>query len=55
MRPLPIVYDDAPPHTFVSDSGSGSVAGHGSADRWWVVSPHGEMIDAPEPEPDEEA
>ncbi|MEX2550674.1 MAG: hypothetical protein WD638_10630 [Nitriliruptoraceae bacterium] len=47
---LQVVYDDAPLHTFVSDRETGDVAGHGSADRWWVVGPDGELIDAPDPD-----
>ena len=39
-----VVFDGAPLHTFVADAGAGEVRGQGSAERWFVVSPAGELI-----------
>jgi len=36
----------APLHTFVVDAAPGDVSGQGSADRWFVLSPAGELVGA---------
>lgn len=41
-----LVLDGAPLHTFVVDAAAGELRGQGSADRWFVVSPAGELIGA---------
>jgi len=45
-----IVVEGSPLHTFVVDTEAGDVRGQGSADRWFVVSAAGELVDAPDPE-----
>lgn len=44
-----IVVAGAPLHTFVVDAEAGDVRGQASADRWFVVSATGELVDAPDP------
>ncbi len=44
-----VVVDGSPLHTFVVDSDPGDVQGQGSAERWFVVSATGELVDAPDP------
>ncbi len=43
-----IVIAGAPLHTFVVDAEPGDVRGHASAERWFVVSPTGEVIGGPD-------
>ena len=44
-----IVVAGSPLHTFVVDAEAGDVRGQASADRWFVVSATGELVDAPDP------
>ncbi len=44
-----IVVAGSPLHTFVVDAEAGDVRGQASADRWYVVSAAGELVDAPDP------
>ncbi len=52
---LQIVVNGSPLHTFVVDAEAGDVRGQASADRWFVVSATGELVDAPDPEDVDEA
>ena len=44
-----VVVAGSPLHTFVVDAEPGDVRGQASAERWFVVSATGELVDAPDP------
>lgn len=44
-----VVVAGSPLHTFVVDAEAGDVRGQASAERWFVVSATGELVDAPDP------